>query len=102
MGDVPGGGHIARAFLHEPAFGGKRRQIVAKVLMPAALPFLLTGIRLAIGRAIVGVVVGELFGANAGLGYLIWLWFAVGLNRADRRAGVLTTGRLPEYVRENA
>jgi len=53
------------------AFGGKRRQIVAKVLMPAALPFLLTGIRLAIGRAIVGVVVGELFGANAGLGYLI-------------------------------
>jgi NitT/TauT family transport system permease protein len=54
------------------AFGGKRRQIVAKVLMPAALPFLLTGIRLAIGRAIVGVVVGELFGANAGLGYLIY------------------------------
>jgi hypothetical protein len=37
-----------------------------------------------------------------GLGYLIWLWFAVGLNRADRRAGVLTTGRLPEYARENA
>lgn len=54
------------------AFGGKRRQIVAKVLMPAALPFLLTGVRLAIGRAIVGVVVGELFGANAGLGYLIY------------------------------
>jgi hypothetical protein len=37
-----------------------------------------------------------------GLGYLIWLWFAVGLNRADRRAGVLATGRLPEYVGENA
>ena len=40
--------------------------------IPAALPFVLTGIRLAIGRAIVGVVVGELFGANAGLGYLIY------------------------------
>jgi NitT/TauT family transport system permease protein len=55
------------------AFGGKRQQIVAKVLMPAALPFVLTGVRLAIGRAIVGVVVGELFGANAGLGYLIYI-----------------------------
>jgi len=54
------------------AFGATRNQIVAKVMIPAALPFVLTGVRLAIGRAIVGVVVGELFGANAGLGYLIY------------------------------
>jgi ABC-type nitrate/sulfonate/bicarbonate transport system permease component len=54
------------------AFGAREDQIVAKVMIPAALPFVLTGIRLAIGRAIVGVVVGELFGANAGLGYLIY------------------------------
>ncbi len=54
------------------AFGAREGQIVAKVMIPAALPFVLTGIRLAIGRAIVGVVVGELFGANAGLGYLIY------------------------------
>ena len=33
---------------------------------------MLTGIRLGIGRGIVGVVVGELFGARAGLGYLIF------------------------------
>jgi NitT/TauT family transport system permease protein len=54
------------------AFGARETQIVAKVMIPAALPFVLTGIRLAVGRAIVGVVVGELFGANAGLGYLIY------------------------------
>jgi ABC-type nitrate/sulfonate/bicarbonate transport system permease component len=54
------------------AFGADRTQVVSKVLVPAALPFLLTGIRLAIGRAIVGVVVGELFGASAGLGFLIY------------------------------
>ena len=54
------------------AFGAREEQIVAKVMIPAALPFVLTGIRLAIGRAIVGVVVGELFGANAGLGFLIY------------------------------
>jgi ABC-type nitrate/sulfonate/bicarbonate transport system permease component len=54
------------------AFGATRSQVVVKVLIPAGLPFVITGVRLAIGRAIVGVVIGELFGANAGLGYLIF------------------------------
>ena len=54
------------------AFGATRSQIVFKVLIPAGLPFVITGVRLAIGRAIVGVVIGELFGASAGLGYLIF------------------------------
>ena len=54
------------------AYGATRWQIVYKVLIPAGLPFVLTGVRLAIGRAIVGVVIGELFGASAGLGYLIY------------------------------
>lgn len=54
------------------AFGATRWQIVTKVLIPAGLPFVITGVRLAIGRAIVGVVIGELFGASAGLGYLIF------------------------------
>lgn len=53
------------------AFGASLPQVVAKVMVPAALPFVLTGVRLAIGRAIVGVVVGEFFGASAGLGHLI-------------------------------
>ncbi len=54
------------------SFGATRRQVIFKVLIPAGLPFVITGVRLAIGRAIVGVVIGELFGANAGLGYLIF------------------------------
>ncbi|MGH7034152.1 MAG: ABC transporter permease, partial [Stellaceae bacterium] len=55
------------------SFCANRRQIIAKVMLPAAVPFMLTGIRLGIGRGIVGVVVGELFGARAGLGYLIFI-----------------------------
>ena len=54
------------------SFAATRWQIITKVLIPSAVPFMLTGIRLAIGRGIVGVVVGELFGARAGLGYLIF------------------------------
>jgi NitT/TauT family transport system permease protein len=39
--------------------------------MPAAIPFIIAGLRLSVARALVGVVVAELFGARAGLGFLI-------------------------------
>jgi hypothetical protein len=38
----------------------------------------------------------------AGLGYLSWLWFALGLNEKVARRVVVRTGRLPEYKNENA
>jgi NitT/TauT family transport system permease protein len=53
------------------AFGASQIQIFAKILLPSALPFIVAGLRLGVGRALVGVVVAELFGARAGLGYLI-------------------------------
>lgn len=34
----------------------------------------------------------------AGIGYLWWLWLKLGLGRRDRRAAVVRTGRLPDYV----
>ncbi|HLH25855.1 MAG TPA: ABC transporter permease [Chloroflexota bacterium] len=53
------------------SFGATRLQIFRKVLLPAALPFIIAGLRLGVARALVGVVVAELFGAKAGLGFLI-------------------------------
>jgi len=41
------------------------------LILPSALPFIVTGIRLAIGRALIGVIVAEFYTAFAGLGYLI-------------------------------
>jgi NitT/TauT family transport system permease protein len=55
------------------SFGATRAQVIRKVLVPSSVPFVIAGIRLAVGRGIVGVVVGELFGAQAGLGYLIFV-----------------------------
>lgn len=43
-------------------------QIFSKIVVPAALPFIATGIRLAIGRAVVSMVVAEMFTALSGLG----------------------------------
>lgn len=53
------------------SFCATKLQVVTKVLLPSSLPYVLAGVRLAVGRGIVGVVVGELFGAQAGLGNLI-------------------------------
>ncbi len=53
------------------AFGGTHRQIFFKVTVPSALPLVMTGLRLSVGRAIIGAVVSEFFGARAGIGYLI-------------------------------
>ena len=41
------------------------------VVLPAALPYIVTGIRLAVGRALVGIIVAEFYTSIAGLGYLI-------------------------------
>jgi NitT/TauT family transport system permease protein len=53
------------------SFGANGRQIFFKVSLPSALPFILAGLKLGIGRGLIGVVVAELFGSRAGLGRLI-------------------------------
>lgn len=53
------------------SFGATNRQIFFKVSLPSAVPFILAGLKLGIGRGLIGVVVAELFGSRAGLGNLI-------------------------------
>jgi ABC-type nitrate/sulfonate/bicarbonate transport system permease component len=53
------------------SLGASPAQMYWKVRLPAALPFIIAGLRLGVARALVGVVVAELFGARAGLGFLI-------------------------------
>jgi len=53
------------------AFGASERQIFWKVVLPAALPFIMTGLRLAVGRAILAMIVAEFFTSIVGLGGMI-------------------------------
>lgn len=53
------------------SFGAKEWDIVRMVIVPNALPYIITGLRLAIGRAVLGVVVSEFFGSKAGLGVMM-------------------------------
>jgi NitT/TauT family transport system permease protein len=51
------------------SFGATDRQLFSTVALPGSVPFVLTGMRLGVGRALIGVVVGELYASTNGLGH---------------------------------
>ena len=53
------------------SFGASEWMVFKTVVVPSTVPFILTGLRLAVGRALVGVLVGELYAATAGIGFMI-------------------------------
>src|SRR5262245_45931330 len=53
------------------AYGATEWQIFWKIVLPAAIPFIMAGIRLAVGLAIIGIIVAEFFNAISGLGGMI-------------------------------
>lgn len=52
-------------------WGANRFQVLAKVILPGAVPTMIAALKVNIGLALVGVVVGEFQAASSGLGYLI-------------------------------
>lgn len=52
-------------------FGASRRQVLSKIVLPASVPTLISTLKVNVGLALVGVMVGEFQAAKAGLGYLI-------------------------------
>jgi NitT/TauT family transport system permease protein len=53
------------------SLGGRQRDIYLKILLPSVLPFIVAGARIAVGRALIAVLVGEFFAASEGIGYAI-------------------------------
>src|SRR5215216_778750 len=52
-------------------FRSSERKLWLDLVLPSSLPFIVTGIRLAIGRGLIGIIVAEFYTAFSGLGYLI-------------------------------
>lgn len=61
------------------SFGASQRVIFGKVILPSCLPYLMAGVRLGLGRALISIVVGEMYGGLAGIGALI-MRFQAGLS----------------------
>ena len=51
--------------------GATEYEVFMKVVLPSAVPFILTGMRVALGFSFMGIVAAELIGAREGLGFLI-------------------------------
>ncbi len=53
------------------AYGAGESKIFAKIIVPASLPFIMAGVRLAVGRALIGIITAEMYTAVTGLGALL-------------------------------
>jgi NitT/TauT family transport system permease protein len=53
------------------SFGAKEREVFFKILLPAALPAIMTGVRLGMGRAVKGMVTAEMLLTLTGVGGMI-------------------------------
>jgi NitT/TauT family transport system permease protein len=53
------------------SFGASDWRLFRSIILPSSIPFLLAGLRLAIGRGMIGVVVGEIYGSATGIGAMI-------------------------------
>lgn len=53
------------------SFGASRLKIFTSLVLPGVVPFVFTGLKYGAGRALLGVVVGELYASTAGLGHMI-------------------------------
>lgn len=69
---VESGAKEADSFLVEVArsLGGTKREILHVVVLPSALPYIFAGLRIAVGRALVGIIVGQLLIVATGIGYM--------------------------------
>jgi len=53
------------------SFGGNEKDLYLKVILPSTMPYIIAGARLAIGRGLVGIIVGEFYAASEGIGFAI-------------------------------
>jgi ABC-type nitrate/sulfonate/bicarbonate transport system permease component len=83
---------IARRHLEiTRSFGGSQWLAFRTVALPSTLPFILSGIRIGAGRALVGVVSAEFLSANIGLGFYLGLYGQL-LDTARLMLGIVLFG----------
>jgi ABC-type nitrate/sulfonate/bicarbonate transport system permease component len=96
---------VDRRFLDvASSFGASQLRVFTSVVGPSTIPFIVTGLRLAIGRGLIGVIVGELYSQTNGLGVMIVraneniqparMFFAIGIFTTAGILGVVGLGRI--------
>jgi ABC-type nitrate/sulfonate/bicarbonate transport system permease component len=75
------------------AFGARRLDMFAHIVLPGALPAIFTGLRLALGTALIVVIAAEFVAAQQGIGYFIWFAWNT-LRPEEMFAGFIVIGML--------
>ena len=89
MNVADGARSVPREYLEvSRAFRANRLSVLFGIVLPASMPYLLAGFRLAAGRALIGAVVAEFFLSIGGLGYYI-LYNSRSYKHAEAFVGVL-------------
>ena len=73
------------------SFGASRWLVFRSVVLPSTFPYILTGVRIGAGRALVGVVTAEFLSANEGIGFYISL-YGTFLDTARVMLGIVLLG----------
>jgi NitT/TauT family transport system permease protein len=81
------------------SFRASRMLVFRSVTVPSSVPFIITGLRIGGGHALVGVVVGEFLAANAGLGFYI-SFNGTTLNTSRVFLGILLLGAFGVFIGE--
>jgi NitT/TauT family transport system permease protein len=68
--------------------GATKTQTIFRVILPAAAPSILIGLRMAVPYAVIGAIIGEFIGSNQGLGYFI-LYAAQTFDASSLFAGII-------------
>lgn len=64
------------------SYGASGWRLFSKVILPATLPAIFTGLRLGLGVALLVIVGAEFVASNKGIGYLIWIsWSTLSVNK---------------------
>ena len=94
MNTIAGVRHVDGIYLRAARnLGASQRTLFVRVILPAAVPYILSGVRIGIGTAFIVVIVSEMIAVNNGLGYRIleareYFW-------SDKiMAGMITIGML--------
>jgi NitT/TauT family transport system permease protein len=53
------------------SFGGGRLFLLKSIILPGSVPFIVTALRVGAARALVGLIVAELYASNSGIGYFL-------------------------------
>jgi len=53
------------------SFGATDHQVILTLVAPSSVPFLVAGLHIAVGRGLVGMVIGEMMAAQAGVGFMM-------------------------------